>query len=277
MIFAYGDESMDEKKERVCTVAALIGTSDQWKVIQAGWIERTKGIPFHANNCDSDRGDYENSPHLENKALYRDLIIMLANSGICGFAATIDLVAQAKTFPLVNRATLTSRTYFQAFMEVVAQMAGFAEHADEIAEITFDSRIESEHNAAILYANMRELNPGWTSRVASKLIFDSSRINPRIQVADLFAREAMKTFDNEFGPVKRPIRKSWEALSSTGRFPVFGYGEQWFADLKVDIERGVPQEAFDGDGYLKWLGDRQDNMTAFIEYTKILFKNRTSS
>jgi hypothetical protein len=52
MVFAYGDESMDETKQRVCAVAAVIGTEEDWKAIEEKWTERNQGIPFHAKDCD---------------------------------------------------------------------------------------------------------------------------------------------------------------------------------------------------------------------------------
>ena len=63
MILAYGDESLDETQDRVCAVAGVVGAVEQWERIEPVWVERTNGIPFHANDCDSDHGDYApNSP-----------------------------------------------------------------------------------------------------------------------------------------------------------------------------------------------------------------------
>ena len=85
MLLVYGDESMDETKQRVCAVAGVGGTEEQWSALEWRLTRRTNGLPFHANDCDSDQGDYTNRPHWENKNLYRDLTIMLANSGLFGF------------------------------------------------------------------------------------------------------------------------------------------------------------------------------------------------
>ncbi len=99
VIFVYGDESMDETKQRVCAVAGVVGVEFAWLRLESLWVNRTNGIPFHANHCDSDFGDYTNTPHAENKALYRDLSIMLANSGLGGFGMAIDLAAHRREFP----------------------------------------------------------------------------------------------------------------------------------------------------------------------------------
>jgi hypothetical protein len=91
VILVYGDESMDETRQRVCAVAGLIGTEEQWDALGWKWTRRTNGVPFHGNDCDSDQGDYETRPHWENKALYRDLTILLAKSGLAGYGQAIDL------------------------------------------------------------------------------------------------------------------------------------------------------------------------------------------
>ena len=78
MLSVYGDESADETKQRVFAVAGVVGLEESWEAVEGSWVARTNGIPFHANDCDSDFGDYRNTPHLENKALYRDLSLILA-------------------------------------------------------------------------------------------------------------------------------------------------------------------------------------------------------
>ncbi|MGD0631215.1 MAG: hypothetical protein ABR987_17945 [Terracidiphilus sp.] len=271
MIFVYGDESMDEKKERVCAVAAVVGTQEQWEAIEGKWVERSAGIPFHANNCDSDQGDYEGKEHKDNKALYRDLAVMLAASGLHGFSVAIDLIAQAKVLPGVDPSDLRSKTYYIAFSEVLQGLTNFSQIREDVAELTFDSRIGSEHNAALLYANIRELEPNCTAHLAPRLIFDSSKTNPRLQMADLFAREAMKALDNVIGPVQRKMRKSWKALEDTGRFVVAPYSTEWFSYFVGEMTLEDAQMGFDREEYKNWLGDRQENLTAFIEYTKLRF------
>ncbi len=162
VIYVYGDESMDEKKERVSALAAIVGTKEQWEAIESEWIERNKGIPFHANNCDSDQGEYapkadedKDKRHKQNKALYRDLAIMLANSGLHGFGVAIDLIAQASVLPGIDRAELANKSYYIAFSECMEGITNFSRRCNEVAELTFDNRIEIEHNAALVYANIR--------------------------------------------------------------------------------------------------------------------------
>lgn len=268
MIFVYGDESMDEKKERVCAVAAVVGTEAMWMALEERWLARTKGIPFHAKDCDTNpgRGDYANCSHEENTGLYRDLTQLLVDSQVMGFASTYDIAAQREVFPL----PFEPPVYYQPFVDVLEHMFRFAGRQEEIAKFTFDSRVESEHNAGLLYAHLREDNPNWRDRFADEISFVSSRSSPRVQVADLFAREAMKALDNQVGPVKRQIRGSWKALRETNRFVVRNYSTDYFQNLKdalpnlYDVFGFIPQDFHD------WLKsqNRQLNVTAYIEFLR---------
>jgi len=258
MLFVYGDESMDETKQRVCAVAGIVGTEEIWAAIQTKWIDRTGGIPFHANDCDSDYGDYKNTPHADNKALYRDLAIMLAESGLAGFGQAIDLKAKEAIFPGGS-----DLAYFNAFIRVLEAMRNFAINTKETLEITFDMRLESEHNAGLLYGYARESDQTYTACLASKISFEFAKDNPRIQVADLLAREAMKALDNFVGPVKRPIRKSWKALADTNRFDVAAFSTEWFSSMKQQYAEVQKIVGFNQNDYVQWLKDRnrQDSIS----------------
>src|SRR6202046_4078624 len=168
-----------------------------------------------------------NRPHWENKALYRDLTTMLANSGLAGYGHAVDLMAKNRVFPESE-----DLAYYTAFQLVVVAIVNFARHARGIVEMTFDMRLESEHNAGFIYGAIRDNEPDWAPCLSDKISFEFAKSNPRIQVADLLAREAMKALDNLIGPVTRPTRKSWQALLDTKRFVTFGFGTDWFESLK---------------------------------------------
>jgi hypothetical protein len=115
MLLVYGDESMDETKQRVCAVAGIIGTEEQWNALAWKWARRTNGVPFHGNHCESDRGDYLGRPHWENQALYRDLAILLADSGLAGYGQSIDLIARKRDFPGIRGHHILHRISARAF------------------------------------------------------------------------------------------------------------------------------------------------------------------
>lgn len=105
MFLVYGDESLDETQSRVCAVGGLVGTEKSWSDLEPKWKSLHCGTPFHATDCDSDKGDYQPKPDEDsdakqksNKSLYKASIILLAESGVCGFASAYDLAAEREAF-----------------------------------------------------------------------------------------------------------------------------------------------------------------------------------
>ncbi len=269
MLTVFGDESADETAQRVFAVAGIIGTDQLWERLEAKWVNRTKGLPFHANDCDSDQGDYAKTPHAENKSLYRDLTIILAESGVGGWGFVIDLAAQRRIFP-----EAPDITYYKGFQEVLAAMRKCALNNSETVKFTFDKRSKSDYNAGLLYGMFKEM-ADWTQIVFPEVAFACSREQPRLQAADLFARESMKTYDNRFGPVQRQPRKSWLALRDTKRFHIEAISDQWFEDLKKQMPRLEKETGQSRDDYLHWLttNGMQHNITHLLTY--IEWKQRT--
>lgn len=271
MFLVYGDESLDEKKERVCAVAGLVGLEDSWAALESKWKALHGEVPFHANNCESDQGDYEPKPggdadanHRKNQELYKQSAILLMESNIGGYGAAYDLAAQRQAFP----EPYAPPVYYQPFLEVMEAMVHFANNRNDQVKFIFDSRAESEHNAGLLYAHIRESNPECRQLIADEISFVSSRKNIRIQIADLYAREAMKMLDNQIGPVKRPHRKSWLALASTGRFKVIARSHEHFAEAKEQIKSIDGITDMSDEGYAAWLQEtgRVWNVTNYFEY-----------
>ena len=264
MIYVYGDDGADEKQERVAAVSALGGTEEQWRMLEDKWISRCNGIPFHAKDCESDQGDYRGIPHDENKAMYRDLVAILANSGICGIAIAIDLSAQMRVFPNSPRIS-----YYRAFEEVLQKTAAAAERVGNVAKLTFDISIDNEYNAAYLYNVILKGSQRLRDWLDPEISFVPAKKSARVQTGDMLAYEGWKVLDHTVGPIKR-ARKSWEALRNTGRFETFSYSTDWFNDLKKHIDSGELAErvGFESGAYREWLKKkgRQDNISNMFEF-----------
>ncbi|MGO9776119.1 MAG: hypothetical protein ACLPM3_05980 [Terracidiphilus sp.] len=263
MIYVYGDDGSDAKQERVVAVSALAGSEEHWQQLEAKWIPRCGGIPFHAKDCESDQGDYRSIPHENNKAMYRDLVSILANSGIGGIAIAIDISAQFQTFP--DSAALS---YYRAFVEVLQRTAALAERVGHIAKLTCDISSQNEFNAGYLYNVMREGDAKFRDWLYPEISFVSAKYSARVQTGDLLAYEGWKALDHTVGPVKR-ARKSWEALRSSG-FETFSYSKEWFADLRKHIESGdlTQRVGFTPQDYGNWLKEtgRQHNITNMFTF-----------
>lgn len=246
----YGDDSADEKRERVSAVAVVIGPEEAWDWLEPQWVARNDGIAFHARDCESDHGDYEGRPHEENKALYKDLATMMVFSELGGLGVAVDLVAQRKVFP-----ESLELAYYKAFIEILEAVKNVTMKFREIAKFTFDISTENEYNAALLYKQFRENDPAMREYFWPEISFAPAKEHARLQVADLMAYESMKALDHSVGPVKR-TRKSWDALRATERFDAHGYSEDWFNDLKRNFAELEQKVGFHKQDYLEWLKQR---------------------
>jgi hypothetical protein len=259
VIYAYGDDGSDEKGQRVIAVSIIIGYEEWWEQLENDWLVRCNGIPFHATDCESDRGDYKNIPHEQNKALYQDLIGILATSRVGGIGVAIDVVARNSIAP----------DYYRAFQECLVKASNVGMNLNEVVEITFDISMENEYNAGLLYSYMRGADGTIAKWLHPKISFAPWRESPRVQAADLLAFEAWKALDHTVGPIKRK-RRSWETLRATGRFETLSYSDDWFQDLKRHIDSGELEKivGFKESDYIGWLeaGGRRHSTTNLITF-----------
>lgn len=175
----------------------------------------------------------------------------------------MDLAGWREFFPEVFR----DIPYYKCFVEVSDRLIREAAKLGERkVKFTFDNRQESEKNTGFLYdwiVNQSE----WKERniFLDLEISFSSRKNPRIQVADLLARETMKDLDNRIGPVKRKMRRSMEALATNGRFHFEHLMREYFEAYRKSMDSGQLEErmGISRQDYAQWLQDTQqiDNMS----------------
>jgi hypothetical protein len=264
LIYVYGDDGSDEKKERVTAVSVIAGFEDWWQEIEAKWVPRCEGIPFHATDCESNQGDYRNRSHDSNKAMYRDLTTILAESRVGGIGIAIDLVTQRRIFP-----GSLELAYYRAFLECLQRIGRLARNLNEVAQLTFDISIEKEYNAGLLYKTLRDSDPELLQWLHPEISFVHWRDSARVQTADLLAYEAWKALDHTVGPNKRK-RISWEVLRATERFETYSYSTDWFTDLRKHIQSGDlgKKAGFKEEDYLRWLAHnkRQHNMSNLIAF-----------
>jgi hypothetical protein len=268
IVSVFGDESHDETKQRVFALSGVLGPEYAWDGAVGEWLKCTKGTVFHAADAE----------HQGQHGLYKDLTQVIAKSELGGFTAALDLVSFHEFFP----DPVVDAGYFKCFTDILWMVASNVEKYNSqcppqsraTLQFTFDHRKQTEGNAGALYAMLSTL-PEWdnTSIFNSKIAFDC-RDNPRIQIADLVAREAMKELDRKITNVPPRRRASCDALLSTGRF-VFverdrEYCENWRQQMNTLMaENGMSQE-----GFRRWLKENRrvqngvypDNAGTRLEY-----------
>ena len=193
MLSVFGDESSDEKQARVFAVAGVVGYEVDWQDTEREWRDRTGGEPFHASECERKEGG---------KELYKDLTQIIANSRLGARGMAIDLAALRDFFPGVPR----DLGYYKCFMDVIIWLVdNAAKRFNEPIEFTFHHGRESQYNAGKLYDTLVN-TPEWEDGglfMQTKISFEGGK-NPRIQMADLIARETMKSLDHQIlGKSKR--------------------------------------------------------------------------
>ena len=267
----FGDESFDEKKQRVAAVAGLIGTEGEWSALQSAWVGRTGGKEFHAVECET---EYANDPdtdkHRENLKLYADLCQIVAKSAIRGYGSAFDLISYAKNFPGED----SENGFIHGFSDVIKNLTRMADNENIQIEFTFDNRAGGEYNVGLVYQAFMQL-PGWKGKdifYSNKISFDN-RNNPRVQAADLVARETMKFLDNYIGPVRRPQRKSLNVLANGG-IEFVAYEGPYFKEFREAFPELAKRFGLEGGQYLGWLEKNGlvDNISNRMHYMMWLDK-----
>ena len=269
-----GDESHDERRSRVFAVAGLFGDEETWKSAGAIWQARTKGGIFHAAECDSDTGSFANFSHDENKLLYRDLVRILADSRLLGFGAAVSLEAYNRVFT----GAPDFQPYHFCLNEVISYFARIAHTCILRGQVhfEFDRNARVQHDAQSVYDYALSLTewPYHQYLQPDQLGFEDRR-NPKIQMADLLARETMKHLDNQIGPVQRRTRMSYLALARSSRFQFNFFLGEYFEDLVrrsniiTAARSGHTRQAYDA-----WLANnnQMDSVSSRVHYQFILDK-----
>ena len=250
MLSAFGDESADETKQRVFAVAAVVGTEAFWEAAERAWIDRTAGKVFHASTCESEFAyDADLTKHKANLALYRDLTQILAASELGGYGVALDLAAHRECLPDV----LPDAGYYKCFTDVVRRITEVSGVLGQQVEFTFDQRRESTHNVGVLYGLLVN-SPEWNTNIfmRSKIGFET-RSNPRIQMADLIARETMKELDRQVGPKKRDSRQSLLVLRESGGFRFQMHDRAYCEEWRDEMPKLRAASGFTESGYAQWL------------------------
>jgi hypothetical protein len=257
----FGDESYDEKKQRVYAVAGLFGDKSQWENTESEWLKLTKGEEVHASECET-----------KDKNYYKALVTVLVNSAIWGWGAAMSLEDYATIF---DQSTGNLPYYF-CFFKVIEHFAYYTRLLipQDKVEFTFDRNLETQYNATFMYDYLIKL-PEWTdaSFMSDEISF-SSRKNPKVQMADLWVREVMKYTDKALISNSPVMRLSLMVLTKTKRFAFDMYEKSYFVDMKRQIrERHEPGHSI--EEYHSWrdsnnMQDTTENRIKYHMYLNLL-------
>jgi hypothetical protein len=255
MASIFGDESADQKSQIVFAVAALVGLESQWEAAAEEWLKITKGREFHANQ-------WETSPH--GRDSYNDLVRVISSSGLRGQGVAIDLKEFRAAFPDLQTQDCA---YHKCFIETLDRLIKVsADQGYKDLKLTFDGR-QGSGTTGLLYDSITAQKE-WADAFdfADEISF-GNRKNPRIQMADMLARETMRGFlsaienadpKEPFGILGRSEERIWFD------FLVEDYFSQWRSALRELEER----TGLCANGYFAWIKRKnmQDNLNSRIRY-----------
>ena len=283
MLVVYGDESHDEKQQHIFTVAVLVGTQEQWDLLESFWRCVTHNKDFHAADCESGYESYKDIPKNERHNEYKNLTQLLAISNIKGLGLAMDLAAYRNYNPNAH----DNGPYIRCFSRCIAAIGKLATSANntEPIKFIFDNNCKTEYNAGLLYhimLNSPDCAP-YIKCMNDEIGF-ATRKTVGIQAADLWAREVMKYCENRFiENNKRPIRKSMQALMDSKNFIVEYQNNEYFQDMVGQFNDGR-LESLTGmklNDYAIWrdaknLTDNETNRLKYLAHID-LCKTKTST
>jgi len=252
VISVFGDESSDETHERVFSLSGLIGNQAEWAEADQLWARATGAEEFHA-------ADWEHAKRFDD---YKAATQALIASHLAGISMSVDLAAYRSAIP----DQLVDVGYYICFTKLVSgitrewhrwneRVTADPQCGDPVVSqvrFTFDHRKESASNAGRVYAAIKGIDPPARTKLLGTDVSFDSRKNPRIQMADLVAREAMKDLDRRVGPKQYAKRKSMIALQEGDRFKFVEFGRDYFEQL-VEYVAEVDRSEDYQRRYSQWL------------------------
>ncbi|MGA2223745.1 MAG: hypothetical protein ABSH41_04795 [Syntrophobacteraceae bacterium] len=257
MFTVFGDESYDEKKEHVFVVAGIIGTEMHWSVLREPWVKILDGEIFHAADWESEFGPFQHIPMKIRAEKYKQLTTILANSGMQGYAVAMDLSAWRYYFP----GTPPNTPYYHCFSRCLQEFTASvnASNSPDIVNFTFDTSVDTDCSAGILYHAYRSQPLSeypLVKHMADEITF-ANRKKVGIQAADLWAREVMKfCYSRVLRKDQREARKSIRALNDSGRFTFDFHSREYFEDFRNNFERLQDKTGIKLEDYELWLSKK---------------------
>lgn len=249
----FGDESADERAERVFALGVIAGTETEWAEAIQHWLSVTGGEDFHANVYET-----------RYPSKYAALVRGIAESDLVGISIAVDVAAFRAVTPKWEKDT----AYCKCFGDLLGHLSGMTQKwNDRIAEesnptdepirpeITLDRR-QGSGTLVQLYDTFLE-QPEWRdSEILSTGVKFDTRKNPRIQVADLFAREAMKDMDMVIhGITDKRFAHTAFAGAHAKQFQAIQYGREFWDGWQDRIAAVGQKEGIAMEGYAQWIHD----------------------
>jgi hypothetical protein len=207
---AYFDDSGDPKREQFAAIGGLVSPTGPWNVFDTHWSVATYDLkgPFHATDCESQRGIFKGWSIDQSSALMKKLVGIIRLSGVMTFGAVVPIPEYRAVFP--NSGPYDP--YFLAFKQAIINMAGVAYDITHSTVESVGMRIiiedgDSSSGAFDIWHQLRRLQSWNHARYLTGFDTGTKQLLA-LQGADLMAREAYKHAANRgIRRIRKPVKE----------------------------------------------------------------------
>jgi hypothetical protein len=208
MIISYFDDSSDPLRQEYFLAGGLLADEERWIDFESAWKKATEHLeqPFRSTDCECQHGQFADWNKSDCDALMAQLVGLLDEHRIGGFASVIPVPDFQAVFPQLDKLA----PYLLAVEHTFLNMAHIAAKTDEEIHVWFEQGTAPDADIMRIYKRLKNLECWEHRRRITNISFADKRM-PQLQAADLVAREALKHMQNRG---IRPMRKPFERLQS---------------------------------------------------------------
>ncbi len=242
MLWAYFDDSSDEKRERFCAAGGLFTSHTVWERLEAAWLNRVPelaGKTFHAADCECGWGEFADWPKSRRDRVMAQLCGLIKEFDLGAFGSCVSVADYKSVWPDAD----VHDPYLLCVATCIAHTAEISEMASQqlrgvlppdSVQFWFEDNGKTASRETAIFSSFKGL-AGWPASRQLSGVAHMGKALLGLQAADLIAREVFKHFDNEG---VRPTRKPVISLSSHVSFHCWTMDE-----LKYLHRNGGPHDA----------------------------------
>ena len=215
---AYFDEAGTDSSKPAVAVGCYVATTEQWKRFKLDWIwlKEWQGIKTHFHRTDQEsfwlHEDTKGWDRERQKTVYQAQHALIHAHTLRGFAATVIKADYDTVIKGADRRAL-GNAYEFCLRFCLAAIAGFLDHHPHdtikyIIESGADGQTHLRHAFQLFLADSKVKEAHRLTDENTWAFWGKEKALP-LQAADALAYEVAKEMENQFGPVKRPTRKSF--------------------------------------------------------------------
>jgi len=235
------DESYD-KDSRIYTIGGFVARDNEWDRVSRQWRNcclRSDLESYHASDVEGRYGKFSHLTQDGVIALNKELVTIIADSELAGWATSIVLDDFRKISGVneKNKRLLGSSPYFVAMQVFLVALCGkmHDENPNQRIAFIFEEQEEFSGRAKQLYDEVKKKNPEAAQCMGSLTYAEKRQFVP-LQLADKLAYEAMKNILNVRYDPNRAERIALTRMKQAGRIAALTYIDEAFLRKVIEAQ-----------------------------------------